>query len=96
MKGFRVIIALALALGATPILPTLPAAASPESITICREDILPSDPNANLGECVSFGKSFGTDAFAAHLCDYLRESDPDFEENYGSYADCVQLIREEL
>ena len=96
MGHLRLIAAFALVTGATPILPAMPVAASPNSVRICLEEILPEDPLANLGECVSFGKTFDTDGFAAHFCDFLRDTDPDFVDEFGSYANCVRLVLQEL
>jgi hypothetical protein len=59
----------------------------------CRNVVLPMFyPIGNLGECVSFSLTFGTYGYAQHECDAARDLDPDFDIDFGSYANCVHLL----
>ena len=58
----------------------------------CLNVVLPLLPGASLGECVSYSLTFGTYGYAQHECDAARELDPDFDLDFGSYANCVHLL----
>jgi len=58
----------------------------------CINVVLELFPTASLGECVSFGLTFGTYGYAQHECDVARETDPDFDIDFGTYANCVHLL----
>lgn len=60
----------------------------------CRTDVLPFDPTANLGECVSSVNTFWNSpdhGFVTHICDAVLEIDPNFFELfYDSFSECVR------
>lgn len=59
----------------------------------CLNVVLPMfDPIGNLGECISYSLTFGTYGYAQHECDAARDLDPDFEADFGSYANCVHML----
>ena len=63
-----------------------------ETRDFCLNVVLPLLPTANLGECVSYSLTYGTYGYAQHECDAARELDPDFDINFGTYANCVHLL----
>lgn len=63
-----------------------------ESRDFCLNVVLPLIPTASLGECVSFSLTYGTYGYAQHECDAARELDPDFDIDFGTYANCVHLL----
>jgi hypothetical protein len=93
----RSLIALTLLVGAvsTPALakdPTPVTSGNGNSGTpaFCGAEILPTVPQANLGECVSYGTT-SDEGFASHMCDALREIHPDvFYSLYDSFSECVR------
>jgi len=96
MKSLKLLSAIALiALPSTALqaAPTdNPGAATQELRDFCISVVLPLLPDANLGECISYGEAFGKPGFAAHACDTERELNPDFEADFGTYANCVRLL----
>lgn len=93
--GAALVAAVVMAAGVTPVLPAAPArAAANTGIAICHE-LLPSRPNSNLGECLSYinvaENQSGGDA--SHACDFLIENDPDtFDLMFTSRSECIQAF----
>src|SRR5689334_21367565 len=61
-----------------------------ESRDFCLNVVLPLRPTASLGQCVSYSVTYGTYGYAQHECDAARELDPDFDIDFGTYANCVR------
>jgi len=59
---------------------------------LCLDVILPVYPPASLGDCISFSLTFGTYGYAEHECIADRELDPDFDLNWGTFANCVHVL----
>lgn len=58
--------------------------------TDCGIYVLPTTPQANLGECVSYDNSSDM-GFASHYCDAFLEIQPDlFYTVYDSRSQCVR------
>lgn len=92
-RMFLALGASALLVGSPVVLPD-PVQAEPatDSLALCRDVILPNTPEANLGECMSFFRT-SQEGFYAHLCDVLRELEPDVYAQYDNFGDCVREQR---
>lgn len=93
--GAALIAAVVMAAGVTPIMAASPArAAANPGIAICHE-LLPSRPNSNFGECLSYinvakNQSGGE---PSHACDFLIDNDPDtFDLLFASRSECIQAF----
>src|SRR5207253_2325884 len=93
--GVALVAAVVIAAGVTPVMPAAPARAEANlAIAICR-NLLPSRPNSNLGECLSYlnvaTNESGGDA--SHACDFLIDNDPDtFDSLFVTRSECIQAF----
>jgi len=93
--GVALVAAVVIAAGVTPVMPAAPARAEANpGIAICR-DLLPSRPNSNLGECLSYITVVRNDSDGdpSHHCDFLEENAPDiFDLLFTSRSECIQAF----
>jgi hypothetical protein len=81
----------ALLVGYPVVLPqSVQAAPATPSLELCRTIILPTTPEANLGECMSFNRS-SAEGFHTQFCLAYEELEPEaFYAEFDSYSECVR------
>jgi hypothetical protein len=79
----------------TPMLPAAPAMADPNPAIERCDELLPSRPESNAGECRSYITVVenGSGGEVAHHCDSLEENDPEtFDMFFTSKSECIQAF----
>src|SRR5438445_9727377 len=93
--GAALVAAVVMAAGVPPVMPAAPARAEANpGIAICR-DLLPSRPNSNLGECLSYINvaTNESEGDASHACEFLIDNDPDtFDLLFVTRSECIQAF----
>lgn len=88
---FLMLGASALVTGSPVVLPqSVRAAPATDSLELCRTIILPTTPEANLGECMSFNRS-SAEGFHTQFCLAYEELEPEaFYEEFDSFSECIR------